>query len=126
MRIPISIRLRIIWFTLIAAMAVASMLPRDGVFATIRASYDRGWMHFLVYAVLAALAMFTWKSKTAILSALGLFAFSGVLHMFHLLFSGSAIDYFGMIVDFLGIVAGILLGINIIVLRSRVKQGAET
>jgi len=126
MRIPISSRLRFIWFTLIAVMVVASMLPRDGVFAAIRASYDRGWMHFLVYAVLAALAMFAWKSKTAILSSLGLFAFSVGLHMCHLFFNGRAIDYFGLIVDLLGIVAGILLGINIMVLRSRVNQGAVT
>lgn len=59
---------------------------------------------------------------TALMLAFGLFLLSVSLHLLHWLITGGATDYFGIVVNFLGIVAGILLGLNLLVQRSRSKK----
>jgi hypothetical protein len=119
--------LQIIWILLIGTIVSASLLKWGGVYTNLRSFYfDHGWAHFLVYAMAATLCMFAWKHKTAFVLAVGLFILSVGLQLLHWLIFRNAIDYFGIVVNLFGIIAGVLLGLNILVLRSRTKNNLAT
>jgi hypothetical protein len=123
MKIPISSRLQTVWFLLVGTIVFASLLQWAGIYARFQGFYyDRGWAHFLAYAIAAALCMLAWKQKTATALVMGLFILSIGLPLLHWLVFRVAIDYFGIVVNFFGIIAGVLLGLNVLVFRSRAKD----
>lgn len=127
MKILTDFRLRLLWCLLIGIVALMSLLPRIDAYASPLENYiDRGWIHFLVYTVAAALCILAWKQRTALLLVFGMFFLSITLQFMHGQMLGKPADYFGIVVNLLGIAAGILLGQNIAVLRSRSKQHIST
>ena len=120
-------RLRIVWILLIGTIVSASLLKWSSVYTNLRSFYfDHGWAHFLVYAMAATLCMLAWRHKTAIVLAVGLFILSVGLQLLHWLIFKEAMDYFGIVVNLLGIIAGVLLALNILVFRSRTKNNLAT
>jgi hypothetical protein len=115
--------LRAAWFTLIMAIALLSLFPRGGSYLPLLGPYvDRGWAHFTVYACAATLCMLAWKNRTAMFLASGLFLLSVGLHLLHNFRAGIGADSFAIIVNLFGTAAGVLLGLNLHTLRTRMKK----
>jgi hypothetical protein len=123
MKAQINFWLRGAWFTLIVAIALVSLLPRTASYLPILGPYlDRGWAHFMVYGCAATLCMLAWRSRTALFLASGLFLLSVGTQFLHSFKVGLDPDSFSIVVNMFGIAAGILLGLNLVTLRSRLKQ----
>jgi hypothetical protein len=125
MKVRINSWLRASWFSLIAAIALLSLLPRSSSLLPLLGPYlDRGWAHFLVYACAATLCMLAWKSRTAMFLVSGLFLLSVGLQLLHNFSIGIGADSFAIIVNLFGTAAGVLLGLNLHTLRIRMKKPA--
>jgi hypothetical protein len=119
--------MRIVWSLFTGAIVLVLLLQCAGISSALRGMYfDRGWAHFLVFAIAVTLCMLAWKHRTAFAVASGLFILSGGLSLLHSLVFRSPIDYFGILVNLFGILAGVLLGLNILVFRSREKDHLAT
>lgn len=123
MKVRTSSLLQAVWFVSIGAIALVSLLPR--VSSVLAPLVDRGWAHFLVYGWAATLCMLAWKGKVALPLAGGLFLFSIALHLLHNFRTGIGGDGFAIAVNLFGTLAGILLGLNLATLRSRLKNRAS-
>jgi len=107
----------------IGVIALGCLLPRASLHDPfLRAYVDSGWVHFLAYAAAATLSLLAWTRRTGIVLSFGLVISSVCLQILRAQASGQVIDYYGTVINILGITAGILLGLNILTLRSRAKQ----
>ena len=123
MKVPTKFQLRIVLLALIGAVAVIWLFPFTGTrLAQYESLIDRGWLHFLVFAVIAAINMLAWRQPVSFMTAFGLFAISVGLQLIHNARTGIGVDRFALIANLLGILAGVLLGLNIATLKSRLKQ----
>ena len=119
--------MRIVWFFFTGTIVLVLLLQCAGAGSALRDLYfDRGWAHFLVFAIAATLCMLAWKHRTAFALAIGLFILAAGLSLLHSLVLRGPIDYFGIFVNLFGILAGVLLGLNILVFRSRAKGHLAT
>lgn len=126
MKAPTKFQLRIILLALIGGVAVIWLYPFTGSqLAQYESLIDRGWLHFLVFAVIATINMLAWRQPASFITAFGLFAISVGLQLIHNARTGLGIDRFALIANLLGISAGVLLGLNIATLKSRLKQRIE-
>jgi hypothetical protein len=123
MLMRISSHLRLCWLVFIGVIALGCLLPRASLHDPfLRAYVDSGWVHFLAYAAAATLSLLAWTRRTGIVLSFGLVISSVCLQILRAQASGQVIDYYGTVINILGITAGILLGLNILTLRSRAKQ----
>jgi hypothetical protein len=118
-----SYRLRLAWYALTATIALLSILRGVNLHGSYLGAYvDRDWAHFLAYAVAATLPLLVWRRLTGLALSFGLGIFSVVLQILRALISDRVMDLQGTAVNLLGIVAGILLGLNILTLQSRARH----
>ncbi len=123
MKILTSFQFRTFWIFFITVIVVAPFLPLARIYSGLGGfSFDHGWVHFIAYSIAAGFCMFAWKPKTALLLAAVLFLLEVGLRFLHGLMTGTATDYFGLIVNSLGILAGVLFGLNLLVIRARSKN----
>ncbi len=112
-----------VWCVLASAAAVASLLPGVSLHNLRFPAYiNSNWVHFLAYIVVAALPLLAWSFRTGLAISFGIAILSVGLQVLHGLISCRSIDPHNTEINLLGIASGILLGLNILVLRNRVKE----
>jgi hypothetical protein len=80
------------------------------------------WICFLAFTAVAALPLLAWRLRTGIALSLGTAIVSVGLQVLRGLISSHATDFQNIMIDMLGIAAGILLAFNIRKLRSLDEQ----
>ncbi len=116
---PTRSRLRIAWYTLIGAILLASLWPRLGVHGSPLGEFiGHGWAHFLIYVAAAAIALLAWRSRTGLTLSFGLAILSIGLQLLRGIIAGYAADIRALVINLLGVAAGILLGLNILILKT--------
>ena len=116
-------RLKIGLYVLIAVIATASLWPGANLHASPLGAYiGHGWAHFLLYAAAASLALLGWKHRTGLAVSLGIAILSVGLQILRGMLGGCPTDIRALVTNLLGIAAGALLGLNILILSSSSRQ----
>lgn len=108
----------IAWCAAAATLLMVSGFPGDGRMGAEATWYvTNHWVHFLAYAGLLSIPWASWRIRIASLccAAVGLLALSGLPH---LLFGWPAQVAENLISEFFGVAAGVLLGLNLRVIRA--------
>jgi UDP-GlcNAc:undecaprenyl-phosphate GlcNAc-1-phosphate transferase len=107
------------WYVLTGGIAIVSVLPDASLHDPALGPYiNNNWIHFVAYATVAALPMVAWRVRTGLALSLGMATLSVGLQVLRGLFSGRITNFQGTTINLLGIAAGVLLGLNILTLRS--------
>ena len=113
-------RLRIFWFMLMGAVALASLwLGPNEKISPLGAIVGHKWAHFLIYVAVASIALLAWKKLTGLLLAVGAAVLSICLQIIRGMITGFTTDTRALVINLLGIAAGVLLGLNILTLQSK-------
>lgn len=116
-------RLQIYWGLLAATIAFLSLLPHPGIPTTpMRAYLNSYWVHFLVYLAVSLLPVLAWPRKKGLMISLGVAVISVGLEILRGLSIYRLVQVEDIVVNLFGVAAGILLGMNILTLRSRMSQ----
>jgi hypothetical protein len=120
---PTRSRLQLLWFVLVTSVVLASLLPCVGVSINMFDSYLNGhWVHFLVYVALSSLPLLAWTRRTALALSAGTAVLGTALEMVRSSVEARSPDIQYIVINALGVAAGILLGLNILARRSRMSQ----
>jgi len=112
-------RLRYLWCVLTGAILLMPILPGSSLIYQAVAAYDANrWIHFLAYATVAAIPISSWGRRTSVLFSLAIVVIGIPLELLQG-FTGRAQNVFA---DLFGFGAGILLGLNIRMMRTSAKQ----
>jgi hypothetical protein len=118
-----SSRLQLLWGLLVGTIVLVSLLPCFGVHTDIGDAYLNGhWVHFLSYGAASLLVVLAWKRKTALALSAGMAVLGTGLEIVLAIVEARSPDDQYIVINTLGIVAGILLGLNILTRRSRISQ----
>jgi hypothetical protein len=112
-------RLQFFWCLLAAAIVIASLLPHFNIAKNLLGvNLNWPWVHFMAYLGVSILPVMAWKFRIGLtvslggaLTSLGLEILRG-----HLLYGSVRTQ--DIVFNLLGVAAGILLGLNILTLRS--------
>jgi hypothetical protein len=88
--------------------------------------FDRHWVHFLAYAAVSILPLLAWQRRPALVLSLGVAGLSAMLEIIHGIVTDKSASLEGIVVNLLGVIAGALLGLNILALRSRTRPRERT
>jgi hypothetical protein len=120
-------RLRVYWFLLVGVIAVVFLLPDQDIQSNLLWGYfDRHWVHFLAYAAVSILPLLAWQRRPALVLSLGVAGLSAMLEIIHGIVTDKSASLEGIVVNLLGVIAGALLGLNILALRSRTRPRERT
>jgi hypothetical protein len=118
-----SSRLQQLWGLLVIAIVLAALSPLLGIHNNILDPYFNGhWVHFLAYMAVSFLSLLAWRRNTGVALAMGMALLGAALEIVHAIAEGGSPDIQCIVINGLGIAAGILLGLNILTLRSRRSQ----
>jgi hypothetical protein len=118
-----SSRLQQLWALLVGVIALASLLPYLGIRTNIFDAYLNGhWVHFLAYVGASFLSLLAWRRNTALALSVGIAVLGTGLEIVPAVAEARPPDVQYVVINALGIVAGILLGLNILTRRSRMSQ----
>jgi hypothetical protein len=118
-----SSRLQLLWGLCAGAIAIVGLLPCWGLRTDIFEAYFNGhWVHFLAYAVVSFLPLLAWRRNQAFVVSMGMAALGTGLEIVRSLVEARPPDIQCIVINALGIAAGILLGLNIVTRRSRMSQ----
>ena len=107
-------RLRYFWYVLIFGILLMSILPGSSSIYPVVAAYDTNrWIHFLVYATVASLPTVVWKRRISILLPMAVIGLCIALEPLRTLIPGPIVRPQNVLADLFGVVAGILLGLNL-------------
>jgi hypothetical protein len=116
-------RLFYLWCVLTVGIVLISILPGSSGIYHFLAAYDSNrWAHFLEYAALAAIPVAAWKRKASMLFSLILAIVCIALELRQTYIPGSMIHGKNVPADLFGIAAGVLLALNIRVMRNSAKS----
>jgi predicted signal transduction protein with EAL and GGDEF domain len=116
-------RLQQLWGLLVGTIVVASLLPCLGIHNNILDTYlDGHWAHFLAYVAISFLPMLIWRRNTALAISMGIAVLGTGLEIVRATVGARSPDFQHIVINALGIAAGILLGLNILTRRSRISQ----
>jgi hypothetical protein len=116
-----------IWCLLITGVFLFEVLPGPNWIYTSVAIYDKSrWLHFLVYLCVVAIPFAAWRNRTNVLLSLIPPFVTYALEYVQSSVYGPHIRYRNLSADLFGIAAGILLGLNLRVLRSSGMRFGET
>lgn len=119
----INSRLQLLWGVLVGAIALASLPPLPGTHSDIfNAYFDGHWVHFLAYTVASFLPLLVWRRGTALVLSVGLAVLGTGMEIIRAIAGAKPPDVQYIIINALGVAAGILLGLNILARRSRMSQ----
>jgi choline-glycine betaine transporter len=123
MKMPTKSYWQVSWCVLIAVIALASLFSGEIMHKPpLNAYIDSGWAHFFAYMAAAALPLLAWKRRTGLVVSLGVAVLSIVFQALRGIIAGSPVDLNAIVINLFGIIAGILLGFNIITHRARSKE----
>ena len=112
-------RLFYFWCMLISVIFLTSILPGGSSAYQVIAAYDANrWLHFLAYAAVATIPIALWKPRSNVMLAFLPPVISIALELLQAHLSGPAIRAQNAPADFFGLAAGVLLGLNIRVMRN--------
>jgi hypothetical protein len=98
---------------------LASILPGNSSTYQFIAAFDANrWVHFLAYASISTIPFATWKSKVNMFLSLLPAVISIALEGLQTHVSGPALCVLNVPADLFGLAAGVLLGMNIRVMRN--------
>jgi len=118
-----SSRLQMLWGLLVGMIALGSLLPSVGMHTEIVDAYlGDHWVHFLAYAVVSFLPWLAWKRNTALALSTGMAALGAGLEIVRSIVEVRSPDVQYIVINALGVAAGILLGLNILTRRARMSQ----
>jgi hypothetical protein len=118
-----SSRLQHLWGLLVATIVLAPLFPFLGVDSNPLDVYFNGhWVHFLAYAAVSFLPLLAWRRNTGVVLCAGMAVIGTGLEIASAIVQGRSPDIQYIVINALGIVAGMLLGLNILTLRSRRSQ----
>jgi hypothetical protein len=121
---PTSSRLQLLWGLLLGTIALASLLPCLGIHTDIFDAYFNGhWVHFLAYAAVSFLPLLAWGRNKALALSMGTAAVGAGLEIVCAIAEARSPDIQYIVINALGVIAGALLGLNILTRRSRASQG---
>jgi hypothetical protein len=107
---------------LISGIFLISIVPaRSWIYQSVASFYSDRWVHFLAYASIAAIPVGTWKKRHGILLSFLPAIFCLVVEYVQGQAPGRIVTTHNVTADLFGIAAGILLGLNIRVMRSSTK-----
>jgi len=112
-----------LWGVLLVLIILASFSPFPGIHFNSFDSYFNGhWVHFLAYAAVSFLPLLAWRRNTGVVLCAGMAVIGTGLEIANAIVQGRSPDIQYIVINALGIVAGMLLGLNILTLRSRRSQ----
>ncbi len=129
MLMRISLRIRLSWCALITIIAVASLLPRDRFYVYVlffARGFGNSWAHFFAYMGASCLPLLAWRFRLAFVICFGVTILSVGLELLHALVSGDAFDFYNAVTNILGVAAGVLLGLNLLMLHTEVADHSDS
>jgi hypothetical protein len=112
-------RLFYLWCLLVAAIFLASLLPGSSrIYRVIAGCDSNRWVHFLAYALAAAIPVAAWRRTGTVLLSFLVAVMSVVLELLHAHGSGPFPRAQNIAADLFGAAAGILLGLNLRMMRN--------
>jgi uncharacterized membrane protein YedE/YeeE len=119
-------QLRYFWCVLTGGILLMSNLPGSSLIYQAVAAYDSNrWVHFLVYATVAVIPVVAWRRRTSVLFSLVIVALGIALELLQTHIPGLIGRPQNAFADMFGVGAGILLGLNIRMMRNSAKSGAN-
>lgn len=116
-------RLQLLWGLLVGATVLGSLLPYLGIHSNILSAYlNPHWLHFLVYTAVSFLPLIAWRRNTGLVLSMGMAVPATGLEIARAVAEVRSPNIEHIVINTLGIAAGILLGLNIVTLRSRMNQ----
>ena len=116
-------RLLYLWCILTGGIVFVSILPGSSWIYSFIAAYDSNrWVHFFAYASVAAIPIAAWKRRIGMVYSLLPLLLSVAIASSHVYFPGPRVRIENVPADIFGIAAGILLGLNIRMMRSSAKS----
>lgn len=115
-----------IWCFLVLCVFIFEALPGPNWIYTSVAIYDKSrWLHFVIYAAMLTIPFSEWKNRTTILLSIIPPFITYALEYVQSSLYGPHIRYRNLSADLFGMAAGILLGLNLRVLRKSRKPVNE-
>jgi VanZ family protein len=118
-----SSRLQQFWGLLVGAIVLASLSPFLGIQTNTLDAYLNGhWIHFLAYAAVSFLPLLAWRRNIGVALSMGMAALGAGLEIVRSIVEVRSADVQYIVINTLGVAAGVLLGLNILTLRSRMSE----
>jgi putative effector of murein hydrolase len=118
--------LRALWGTLLGAALILSNLPTTGVPYEMVSYYaSNHWFHFLLYAAIVAIPVTVWKKKYRFMLSLLAVLLVIALGSVQTFVPGHANRSQNAMPDLFGVAAGVLLGLNLRMIRDPHSLGAK-
>jgi zinc transporter ZupT len=100
-----------------------SILPVSSSIYKVVVAYDANrWIHFLVYAAVASLPAAAWKRRSSKLLAMAIIGLCIAVEPLRTLIPGPIVRPQNALADLFGVVAGILLALNLRRMRTSAKS----
>jgi len=117
-------RLRYLWCVLTGAILLMPILLENSlIYQTFVACDANRWVHFVVYATVAVIPVVAWWRRTSVLFSLAIVVLGIPIELLQAHMPGLIGRPQNVFADMFGFGAGILLGLNIRMMRTSVKVG---
>jgi hypothetical protein len=118
-----SSRLQQLWGLLVGTIVLVSLLPCLGIHTDLLGAYLNGhWVRFSAYVAVSFLPVVAWRRNRGVAISMGMAALGTGLEIVCAIVEVRAPEIQYIAINALGVAAGILLGLNILTLRSRRNQ----
>ena len=118
--------LRVLWPSLLGAALILSNLPTTGwPFQAITPYASNHWFHFLLYTVIVAIPVTIWKRKYRFMLSLVAVLLVIALGSLQTFIPGHQNRSQNAMPDLFGVAAGVLLGLNLRMIRDPLTPGAK-
>ena len=112
-------RLGYLWCGLTGGILLMSSLPGSSLIYKVVAAHDLiRWVHFIAYALVASIPVAAWRLWTSVLASFAIAVLGIAFELLHAFIQGCAIFPQNVLADLFGVACGILLGMNIRVMRN--------
>lgn len=110
-----------LWCVLVIVMFFPARLPNNSVFHGLSEYASSRWVHFLAYALLATIPVAAWKPRVAVIASFLPAVISVLFQILHAQVSATLLAPQNLAADLFGSAAGILLGLNLRMIRNAGK-----
>ena len=118
-----SSRLQLLWVLLVEIIVLVSLIPHvDDRTNSCGLYFNRYWVHFLAYVAVSFLPPLAWRRRKGLIISMGMVLLAVGVEIVRVFAEKRPPDIQHTVINTLGIAAGILLGLNILTLRSRRNQ----
>ena len=119
-------RLRYLWCVLTGAILLMPILPGNSlIYQAVIAFNANRWVHFVVYTTVAVIPVVAWRRRTSVLFSLAIVVVGIPIELLQAHMPGLIGRPQNVFADMFGFGAGILLGLNIRMMRTSAKVGTN-